>query len=458
MEAMYAKMWDPPTASPATPELIAPTNPVPAFMEATLGGQFEMNIPNTVERDLLHGETLTAWDGKQLFFMTFRDSGLNSPLNGGHWPGPTIRVPRGVIYHCETQGHGPPPHTIHWHGHEPTPMNDGVGHCSMELGRYTYQWQPNFMGTYFHHCHRNTVQHFEFGLYGMTLIEAPDAYDAAYDGKNPGGYPRRVQANLSFPDLWPALGITNPVAEMGFNGNALTDPDPGLVYDTDPHAMTVLYDQEVLWVADDRDSVWSDLASNARAFYPGVQGRPGVDDFHPHGFFNNFNADYWYVTGASIPVPRRPNKAAPVPVGDLGTGIVVPAALNSGVAGLRVDVAAAPDQTVLVRLLNGAYNCIEVSFPVDVVIIAWDGRALGVPPFGIYNRPYVVPAGQKIHMSVARRFDALIRIPSGDPRLPLNDFANIDFIDTRGQGMIEVPGFDVPGLTLATGRIPINIA
>jgi hypothetical protein len=79
----------------------------------------------------------------------------------------------------------------------------------------------------------------------------------------------------------------------------------------DPHAFTVPYDVEALWVLDDRDSVWSDLASNAKAFYPGgantqdghmidavgnpivpLPTRPGVDDQFPHGFFHDFNADY----------------------------------------------------------------------------------------------------------------------------------------------------------------------
>ena len=38
MEGMCAKMWDPPTDSPATPELLKPTNPVPAFMASAIPG------------------------------------------------------------------------------------------------------------------------------------------------------------------------------------------------------------------------------------------------------------------------------------------------------------------------------------------------------------------------------------------------------------------------------------
>jgi len=34
MEGMFTKMWDPPTNNPDTPELLAPTNPVPEVMLA----------------------------------------------------------------------------------------------------------------------------------------------------------------------------------------------------------------------------------------------------------------------------------------------------------------------------------------------------------------------------------------------------------------------------------------
>lgn len=453
MEALWTKMWDPPKESPPTPEVILPTNPVPAFMGTVLGTA--PSVPNTVQRDLLNGLTITTWDGlKTLDFMAFRDSDFSPPS----WPAATIRVPRGVIYHAESQGKGPPPHTIHWHGIEPTPMNDGVGHCSMEIGQYVYQWQPNFIGTYFYHCHRNTVQHFEFGLYGMLLIEPPDAYDPS-DGKNVAGYPRRTAANLTDFPQFPGFVGGDPTFGVG---NAA---DTGV---GDPHAFTVPYDVEALWVLDDRDSVWSDLASNAKSFYPGGAvtqdghlpllpvTQPGVNDQFPHGFFHDFNADYWFVTGVPVPAAQGGvgtiNPTAPPPLGGSG-GValpdgLIPNFLNSGVSGMQIAVNALVNQTILVRCLCAAYNSASVTFPLDVVIIAFDGRALGVPPFARYNRAFLLPANTPLRICTARRFDALIRSST-----PINSFATVEFFDTRGENVLT----DADRL-LVTARIPIVIA
>jgi len=191
MEAMWSKMFDPPTESPAPTDqlLLAPQgfvrpNPVPEAMWAA-GLQNKPSIPHTVQRDLLHSLVQPTWDGvKKLVFYVIGDRD-NPSANAGTYPGPTLRMPRGVIFHGDVSGKGPPPHTIHWHGIEPTPMNDGVGHCSQELGHYTYQWQPNFMGFYFLHCHRNTVQHFEFGLYSAMIFEAPDAWFSSFQSLDP---------------------------------------------------------------------------------------------------------------------------------------------------------------------------------------------------------------------------------------------------------------------------------
>ncbi|MBI2906890.1 MAG: carboxypeptidase regulatory-like domain-containing protein [Chloroflexi bacterium] len=456
MEGMWAKMWDPPRASPPTPDLLAPTNVCPEVMAAA-GLQKTPSTPHTVMRDLLHGADIPTWDGaKRLKFFLFRD-GDNPATGDGNFPGATIRVPRGVIFHGETKGHGPPPHTIHWHGIEPTPCNDGVGHCSMEIGDYTYQWQPNFIGFYFCHCHRNTVQHFEYGLYQALLIDPADAYFATLvDPTIPIGAgrdrKRRIAANLR--------GTSLVVLQDNFNPLDTPDPwtgDPRLKFPTDPHAFTVPFDVEALWVVDDRDSRWSDLAPNAKATYPhhGASDTapyiPGVNDgFHNNGgsssvepgdffAFNDFNADYWFVTGVPVPAPRGGT-------GTIPAGIVIPPALISGTA-TQVSVQADVGQTILVRCLDAAYNNATIRFPVPVTVIAWDGRALGVPPYGQYNHAYDVPANTPIKISVARRFDALMKVDT-----PFNGFAEVDFSDTRGGR-----GPDTTETVLCTARIPIDI-
>jgi hypothetical protein len=395
----------------------------------------------------MHGMKMPTWDGKDMMFYLFRDpdgidNGLDAKTPGapqfnpkkGAFPAPTIRMPRGVVFHCSTQGSGPPPHTIHWHGHEPTPMNDGVGHCSMEVGQYTYQFQPNFIGSYFHHCHRNTMQHFEFGLYGFTIIDPPDAFFASIASTNPDGSvvlngipigagrdgKRRTAANLA---AFPQFGQT--AAERV----PLTTPDPEGQYPTDPHAYTVPYDYEALWVFDDRDIRWSDLAPNARATFPRAGSVPGVNDnFYGNAgggvgvndffAFNDFRSTHFYVTGVNVPAEGGIS-------GTLPPGLVAPPEIMSGVSGVQVSINAQVNKNILLRVLNGAYNNVRVTFPVDIVIIAWDGRALGVPPFCGYNAPVLVPAGTTMEWSVARRFDCMIRSSSA-----VNSFATVEYIDT----------------------------
>jgi hypothetical protein len=87
-----------------------------------------------------------------------------------------------------------------------------------------------------------------------------------------------------------------------------------------------------------------------------------------------------------------------------------------------VSINAKTNQNVLVRLLCAAYSKIIVTFPFDVVVIAVDGRALGVPPFGKYNHPYTVKAGIPIELSTAQRKDVLFRTKE-----KVNVFAQVEF-------------------------------
>ncbi len=473
---LWVKIFDPPNESPDPPERLdlnnlpfgVRANPVPEVMQAAgfLGNPV---APHTVHRTLMHGMTIPSWDNRDggLLFFLFEDDDLKSPFNAPVYPGPTPRVPRGAVFHGFTHGDGPPPHTIHWHGIEPTPINDGVGHCSMEIGNFTYQWQPNFIGSYFYHCHRNTTQHFEFGLFGNLIIDPPDAFFASIAAVNPDG--SVVLNNVPIGNGRPEPGFPNgrrrtaanlvtPFADFrgafpGFVGgdpiNGVFVPDPEGQFPTDPHAFTVPYDVEAFWVLDDRDSVWSDFAPDPRAFLGKHGNQPGINDEFAPGFFNEFHADYWFVTGVPV-VPLNGIKAIPnvesidpagaPPTGGGLPGGVIPAPLNSGVAGTQVAVNARVNQTILIRALDAAYNNTMITFPVDVVIIAFNGRALGVPPFGLYNWAFLLPAGTPILLSTARRFDVLLRSATA-----VNSFATVDFLDTRGNTLLQ------------TARIPIVI-
>jgi hypothetical protein len=458
---MWAKVFDPPTASPKTPEFLnlnnlplgVKANPVPEVMLAA-GFQDKVSNPHTVQRDLMHGMKIPTWDHRpgDLVYFLFRD-GDNPATGSGNYPAAAIRLPRASIFHAETSGHGPPPHTIHWHGIEPTPMNDGVGHCSVEIGQYTYQWQPNSIGTYFYHCHRNTVQHFEFGLFGLIILEPPDAYFASIASTNPDGSvvlnnipigagtdgKRRIEANTSAFPQFPGFVAGDPI-----NGAA----------NGDPHAFTVPYDVEAFWVLDDRDSAWSDFAPDPFAFMARNGGNPGVNDEFKLGFFHDYNADYWFVTGVPV-IPldgqkRIPNVGLVDPantdpaIGGLPGG-VIPPALNSGVSGTQVAVHAQRNQTILIRILDAAYNAVKVTLPVDALITATDGRSFGVPPFGRYSAPFLLKAGTPLAICTAHRFDALIRSTTA-----VNSFATVDFFESRGGG-------NVTGKLLQTARIPFVI-
>jgi hypothetical protein len=476
------------TASPPTPELVdlhqlppgIKQNPVPEVMAAA-GFQSKPSTPHTVTRDLMHGMVIPTWDLRPggLIFFLFRDDD-NPTASNGSYPAATIRVPRGAIFFGDSHGKGPPPHTIHWHGIEPTPINDGVGHCSMEIGQYTYQWQPNAIGSYFYHCHRSTVQHFEFGLFGDLLIHPPDAFFASIATTNPSNGAvtlNNVPIGAGRDKLFrTAANLVTPVANFtgtfpGFVGgdpvNGVFVPDPLGQFPTDPHAFTVPYDVEVVWVLDDRDSVWSDFAPDPFAFFPKAGSLPGVNDQITLGFFNDYNADYWFVTGVPV-VPNDGQKrlgntgtihpGAPPPLGgsgglNLGPAGLIPPALNSGVSGTQIAVSAKRHQTILIRCLDAAYNNARVTFPVDVVIIGFDGRALGVPPFGLYNNAFLLPAGTPFLICSARRFDALVN----SAVVVTNAFVRVEFIDSQGATPDPASRGALLGPVLQTALIPFSI-
>jgi hypothetical protein len=291
------------------------------------------------------------------------------------WPAPTIRVREGQIIHTlMSNSHGP--HTIHHHGIEPTPVNDGVGHLTMEIGgvgdggNYHYQWKAAEAGTYFYHCHRNTVLHFELGMYGMLIVD-PDV---------PGA----------------------PFADGG--------PGVTLVGDT-PTA----YHRETFWVVDDIDLSWHEST-----FFDGHDKSFGIQDPNPYpqpftggfqlipsGGLNDFYPDFFVVTGVTVGLNGLPEQPT---LAQINRNPILPTLHNF------VQPSIAQGQKLLIRALNASYCTSVWRFPtgVDGTVTAVDARTLGRHGFGEYSQPFrlsslpLVDGYRQFSLSTAQRWDILI--------------------------------------------------
>lgn len=306
----------------------------------------------TFSRQGLHGPLALAVPGSNISppdVWSF-DALINraQPVNIGTWPASTIRVREGEIVHS-TMSSRQGPHTIHHHGIEPTPVNDGVGHLTFEVvgGTYDYQWQAAESGTYFYHCHRNTVLHFEMGMYGMLIID-PNVFGAPFLDGGPG---------------------------VTLVGNTPTQ-----------------YDVEAIWVADDIDVRWHNEITDVKA---GIQatnndGRTGFVTLADGPRLHDFNPTVFVVSG----------KAAPAV--DDGVNRI-------DAAGTTLKL----NQKLLVRALNASYCVQVWKFPTSLQgkVTAVDGRTLGRSNngFGSYSEPFSLASiNHQFTLTTAQRWDLLI--------------------------------------------------
>src|SRR3712207_6170838 len=119
------------------------------------------------ERKVFGSGELEMYDGNVVRHWGFRDENGNED-----YPSTPIRLMGGDLMQTELKS-SMRQHTIHWHGIEPDMDNDGVGHTSFEVtGNYVYQWRAHTAnaGTYFYHCHVNTVLHVQMGMFGALII------------------------------------------------------------------------------------------------------------------------------------------------------------------------------------------------------------------------------------------------------------------------------------------------
>lgn len=163
-------------------------------------------------------------DGTNLEYWAFRDTIAGG---AGTTPAALMRVRQNQIVHTDFGPTNTGTHTIHHHGIEPTPMNDGVGHTSFEVsGRYTYQWKPAYAGTYFYHCHKNTVLHFQNGMWGGLIVDPASGLKRLYDPV--AGDTNSVDTTYDVEAIW-AVHDADPVFHNGIPHDAgLCGGDYGL--------------------------------------------------------------------------------------------------------------------------------------------------------------------------------------------------------------------------------------
>lgn len=128
------------------------------------------------DRGIYMKGSMTMDDGTVVPIWGFTDGFTGGMNSSGPFPSPPMRVNAGTIVHTRLNVSGMMwKHTIHHHGIEPADHADGVGHITWDVdGLYTYQWRPMHPGTYFYHCHTNTVLHAEMGMYGALIVDPPE--------------------------------------------------------------------------------------------------------------------------------------------------------------------------------------------------------------------------------------------------------------------------------------------
>jgi FtsP/CotA-like multicopper oxidase with cupredoxin domain len=98
-------------------------------------------------------------------------------------PGPVLRAQEGDTIDVTLDNtEGKRPHTVHFHAVQKTWENDGVPTTTgitVDPGeKHTYEIPANVPGTHVYHCHYQTHQHIEMGMYGIFRVD-PEGYQEA---------------------------------------------------------------------------------------------------------------------------------------------------------------------------------------------------------------------------------------------------------------------------------------
>lgn len=131
-------------------------------------------------------------DGSQMYIWGYT---LENKKGAAVYPAPTIEVVEGDYAEITLTNLGPSKagilpvaHTIHFHGLDTDQKNDGVPHTAAPVlvgQSFTYQFKAKHAGTYFYHCHVDTVEHLQMGMTGTFIVKASGGVKQAWTGGPP---------------------------------------------------------------------------------------------------------------------------------------------------------------------------------------------------------------------------------------------------------------------------------
>ncbi|MEJ1993682.1 MAG: multicopper oxidase family protein [Limibacillus sp.] len=98
---------------------------------------------------------------------------------GGSVPGPVLRVRQGEELAILLQNDLEQPTAVHWHGIRIDNAMDGVVGLTQEAiapgTSFEYRFTPPDAGTFWYHSHNRSWEQMARGLYGLLIVEEPDA-------------------------------------------------------------------------------------------------------------------------------------------------------------------------------------------------------------------------------------------------------------------------------------------
>ncbi|WP_222430774.1 multicopper oxidase domain-containing protein [Cohnella terricola] len=147
--------------------------------------------PTTIKKFQLYATDgyMTLPDGVQLYIWGYS---LTNEPGSATFPAPALEVNEGDQVEIILTNIGPKKsgikrlaHTIHFHGLDTDQQNDGVPHTSPAIqvgGSFKYQFKAKHAGTFFYHCHVDTIEHLQMGMYGAFIVKAKNGINQAWTG------------------------------------------------------------------------------------------------------------------------------------------------------------------------------------------------------------------------------------------------------------------------------------